>query len=575
MTDTAQREFAATEKRKWVRTIRACNNRCMFCLDTGMLDGFVMPPDEVKREILEGAKEGCQRLILSGGEASIHPKFLEFVAYGREQGYTWIQTISNGRRFFYPKFVAQAKAAGLNEVTFSIHGHTPELNDELTGIQGSFHQSLRGLVNVRNARMVANVDVVLNKKNLPYLKEILDFFMGLGVHEFDLLWLVPFGRGFDEHRSELFLSPGEAFPHVQRALEGRSRPGLYLWTNRFPVEYLEGYEWLIQEPYKLHDEVNGRREMFAAFARKGEEALGCLGERCDYCFMSRFCPAISRYRERLLAPAERGFRSAALVAGADDSLEGAARLARFREALPQHPIARLDLEAPDVAAAVAEVAALPSPAPPVVLRVDDTAGLVEAARPGQPLGDALVRVVFWRPTQRADIAALAAARPDVAIELEANAAMADVLAALAQDGGDEPPVPLDRTIVVVRNHDRLTKVQSAELDPTAIRDRLAALAPGAVRVRNLPPCLAGGQPPDAPPGQAGDEDADDALTPAIVDEEGWIAPRPFTDRFIGQHYYAKSLRCRGCVHDRGCRGLHINALRAFGFRVLQPVSGER
>jgi MoaA/NifB/PqqE/SkfB family radical SAM enzyme len=582
VTDSAQREFAATEKRRWVRTIRACNNRCQFCLDTQMLDGFVVPPDEVKREIRAGADEGCQRLILSGGEASIHPHFLELVAYGRACGYTWIQTISNGRRFCYPKFTAQAAAHGLNEVTFSIHGHTPELADELSGIQGSFHQALQGLVNARKARLVVNVDVVLNRKNLPYLKEILDFFMDLGVHEFDLLWLVPFGRGFEQHREALFLPPGEAFPHIQRALEGRCRPGLYLWTNRFPVEYLEGYEWLIQEPYKLHDEVNGRREMFAEFARHGDGALGCLGERCDYCFMSRFCPTISRYRGRLMAPAERGFRRAVL--GLDDGSE-AAGLARFGDVLRQHPVERLEVEASDVAAAAGRVAALglpPGALPPIVLRVERTEGLAAAAAARDtPLGAALRRVVWWRPEQQADVAAALAARPDLTVEWEANAALVELVPALA---APTPPVPPARTIVTVRRHDRLTKVQAAEVSPTVVRDALARLPPGTVRVRDLPPCLSGGQPEDAlpPPDPApdgpdawrrsGGRHPEDALFPALLDAEGGVVPQAFTDRFIGQHYQAKSLRCRACAHDATCSGLHINALRAWGFRVLQPTS---
>ena len=554
MTDVAQREAAATEKRKWVRTIRACNNRCTFCLDTGMLDGFVVPPDAVKEEIRQGREERCARLILSGGEASIHPNFLEFVRYGRALGYTWIQTISNGRRFYYHGFVRKAAASGLNEVTFSIHGHTPELHDALTGVEGAFHQALRGLVNVRKAGLVANIDIVLNKKNVPHLKEMLDFFEGLGVHEFDLLWLVPFGRGFDENREALFLPPGEAFPHIQRALEGRRRPGLYLWTNRFPVEYLEGYEWLIQEPYKLFDEVNGRREMFEEFGRVGDEALGCRGERCPHCFLQRFCPVLRRYRRRLETPSEAGFPAAALDATAPQER---AALARFAAELARHPVRRLELHARTAAEARDALDTLPEPVPPVALRLDE---LGEA----RSLPEPMARLVVWRTADLAAAREALEARPELEIELEANADTADLLAALA---GDEPPLPLARTIVVVRNHSRLTQVHANEISSEIVRAALAALPAGAVRVRNLPPCLAGGQTLEAV--GAGD----DALVPGLVDADGRLDPFTFTGRFIEQHYHAKSLRCAGCVHDANCPGLHINAVRAWGFAVLTPERG--
>lgn len=564
---TAQREFAATEKRKWVRTVRACNNHCMFCLDSGMLDNFVVPPEVVMREMREGREENCQRLILSGGEASIHPKFLEFVKYGRELGYTWIQTITNGRRFSYRKFADTAAALGLNEVTFSIHAHEPVLGDELAGVPGAFQQALQGLLNARRARMVANVDVVLNRKNLPYLKEILDFFMGLGVHEFDLLWLVPFGRGYDRFREELFLSPGEAFPHLQRALEGRRRPGLYLWTNRFPVEYLEGFEWLIQEPYKLHDEVNGRREMFREFARVGDAALGCLGERCSYCFMQKFCPVIRRYRTRLAAPTE-GFERARLDLHEPLSPEAGAA---FAAELARHPVRRFDLSAHDAVAASAVLATLglAEGLPPIALRLDELGGpdgAPDAAlAPETPLGGALRRIVLTRPTQLDAVRRLLAERPTLEVELEVST---DVLPLLAAFRDDPPPLPPERTIVTVENHDRLTRTEERGAVPDLLREALSALPPGMLRVANVPPCIAGGQrlEPQSHP-------TTDTLVPGLVDADGFLDATRFTSRFIVGHYYTKSLRCRGCVHDATCPGLHINAVRAFGFRALRPDGG--
>lgn len=564
MTDqnAAQREWAATEKRKWVRTIRACNNRCMFCLDSGMLDGFVVPPEEVQREIRQGREEGCQRLILSGGEASIHPRFLDFVAYGREQGYGWIQTITNGRLFSYGKFARRAAQAGLNEVTFSVHGHTPELADELTGVSGSFEQSLKGLLNVRRLGLVANIDIVLNRMNIPHLKDMLDFFEGLGIHEFDLLWLVPFGRGFDRNRDKLFISPEEAFPHIQRALEGRRRPGLYLWTNRFPVQHLEGYEWLIQEPYKLFDEVNGRRDMFAQFAREGEEALGCRGERCTFCFMEQFCDVILDYRTRATTPDDGGFRMARLDLTTPSDTE---RTATFGAALGDHPIQRLELEATTVDEAEAALASLGATPPPVALRVDEADGLASLASRDTPLGAALAVLVVHDAALVDTARALADARPELALELEANAQTESTLEGLA---GSPPALPFDRLTVVLRNHDRLSKVEAHGLSPERVREALAALPPESVAVRNLPACLAGGQRLD----EAADRDREpDVLVPGLLDDDGNIDPFGFTERFIVGHYYAKSLRCGGCPVAARCRGAHINTLRAYGFGILQPA----
>ena len=288
------RAAAVLEKRCWVRLTRTCNNHCMFCLDSGAQNGRIVPAEEVQRRIKEGRASGAQRLILSGGEPTIHPAFLDFVAFGREVGYPWIQTVTNGRMMGYLRFAQAAMANGLREATFSMHAHQPELFDRLVGVKGAFPQAIRGLKNALDLGLVVSVDVVLNRLNLPYLKEILEFYMSLGVMEFDLLYIIPFGRGFDEHRDELYPDPDMVRREVARAMTLASTPGLHLWTNRLPIEFLEGHEEYFQDPHKLYDEAMGERDAFKVLFATGREP-DCLGPRCNHCFIKGFCDAARAY----------------------------------------------------------------------------------------------------------------------------------------------------------------------------------------------------------------------------------------------------------------------------------------
>jgi len=292
--DLQTKEAAVREERHWVRVTHACNNRCLFCLDSENNRGGPphVPDAAIEADIRRGRERGAERLILSGGEASIHPRFLDFVRLGRELGYTWIQTVSNGRMFSYPRFVKAAVKAGLREVTISIHGHEAALHDRLTGIPGSFEQALAGVTNLRRVRgFVVNVDVVLNALNIPHLRELMERFIALGIHEFDLLHLVPFGRAWGPGRDVLDYDPVEMAAHLKRAFDLRRRHDLVIWTNRLPAPYLEGEEDLVQDPHKLHDEVRGRAEMFARLVREGVP-LDCAGERCAYCHLDPFCAGI-------------------------------------------------------------------------------------------------------------------------------------------------------------------------------------------------------------------------------------------------------------------------------------------
>jgi hypothetical protein len=71
-----------------------------------------------------------------------------------------------------------------------------------------------------------------------------------------------------------------------------------IWTNRFPVSYLEGLEDLIQDPHKMLDEVNGRRFQVARYVNAGD-ALDCRQpERCVHCFIEPFCTTMDRVIEK-------------------------------------------------------------------------------------------------------------------------------------------------------------------------------------------------------------------------------------------------------------------------------------
>lgn len=297
----------ASEKRHWVRLTRYCNQRCIFCLDRFAQTGGAVPMASLKRSLLTGRKQGLRRVVLSGGEATVHPEFLEVVKLAREAGYTHIQTITNGRRFCYPDFLKQAVAAGLREVTFSLHGHTSALHDRLTQVPGSFVQALSGLRGaLATPGLIVSVDVVINKLNLPVLREHLDFCIALGVGEFDLLALVPFGDAW-KNREELHcdFSVPENLAHLHRALELSRRPDLHIWTNRLRPEHLEGFESMIQPPAKILDEVRGRRRIFARYLNGGKTP-SCTGDSCEHCFLRDFCQDLGLLVKEKSLPARSG-----------------------------------------------------------------------------------------------------------------------------------------------------------------------------------------------------------------------------------------------------------------------------
>ena len=94
------KETTTRENRIWVRIIAACNVKCIFCLDADAQNGTLIDDTKIREQIRDGYKPGMtNRIIISGGEASIHPKFADYVRYAKEIGYDRVQTVTNGNMF--------------------------------------------------------------------------------------------------------------------------------------------------------------------------------------------------------------------------------------------------------------------------------------------------------------------------------------------------------------------------------------------------------------------------------------------------------------------------------------------
>lgn len=544
------KEDAAHDKRHWVRVTRLCNQRCTFCLDSMNQDGTRIDVDELKAYIAQGRRMGRERLILSGGEASVHPDYIELIRYGRQVGYSWIQTITNGMMFSYTKFAKACAEAGLNEATVSMHGHTAQIHDKLTGTPGAFVTGIKGMQNlIATGSVVVNVDVVINKQNYKILPEVLEFYYNMGIREFDLLHIVPFGRGFDEHRQSLFFDLNDAVPYFRKAFAMANRPGVYLWTNRLPVQYLEGFERLIQDPHKLLSEFDGGRHNFEGWLRKGLKP-DCHGERCDYCFLDVPCrQTMFPFRDRL----EAGTLGAVRI-DSQHVWQGTEARAKFEQ---QHP-SRLWLSARSAMDALSAMDRLGFPEANVAVELDagaDPQALL--SRAPAPAGQRSIgRIVV---TTVADAARCLELATDSTLEIEVR--LTQELAAWLLARPQILAAYGARIIATLQDHATMSESQAVDPDPAL----LARLAQAGVRLGNVPRCIAAAE---VEPGEHLTLDA------RLLDGAGALDLDRYVQHFIGREYRAKSLRCGRCSAFETCQGMHINYLRSHGFAVLTPLGED-
>jgi len=552
-----EKEAAVKDERHWVRLTRLCNQRCKFCLDSWNHNGTYVDSEELKDYIRKGREQKKTRLILSGGEPTIHPDYVKFISYGRQVGYDWVQTVTNGMLFSYPKFARAAAQAGLNEVTFSIHGHTAKLHDSLTGTPLAFETGIQGIRNLQAiGGVVINVDIVINKQNYKHLPDILDFFLDMGVKEFDLLYVIPFGRGFDDFRKQLFFDlDDDAYPYFQKAFEKSKIPGVFIWTNRLPVNYLENYEHLIQDPHKLHYEINGGRHNFEGLARWGVPP-DCYGERCDHCFLQGICrDTLMPYQgwlkehefDRVRVHVDETSNPSEKKVGKISGQKGGKRW-YVGESVDQI-VSSLETwddskKKPKVVERAMELNS------GELITSDEASGL--------PMG-----IEQWIISTAGSVSDLVKNIDTIDKSKVSNfeivlnqRTMPELLNNL-----DFVQEHADRLVFTLRNHEYVS--ESREHDPAP--EDIAKLATVARRFRNLPECITGHEP------EGSDRRLLDSL---IVDSKGLIDLDAYVHHYVVEEYYSKSRRCDTCIKKDACEGLHINYLRNHGYKMCAPINDD-
>ena len=158
-----------------------CNMMCNPCFMDANQVGYVHQPEwEDIKAIFDRAisfKPKRQIIILlSGGEPTISPFFLEAVAYAKKIGFYRIMAATNGIRFAQSEeFTRQAHEAGLHGAYLQFDGTTNELNQH-RGVGNLFDVKLQAIENMAKVGMKTTlVTTIVNGVNNHGIGAIVDF----------------------------------------------------------------------------------------------------------------------------------------------------------------------------------------------------------------------------------------------------------------------------------------------------------------------------------------------------------------------------------------------------------------
>jgi MoaA/NifB/PqqE/SkfB family radical SAM enzyme len=218
-----------------------CNNRCTFCVQGDKRDHVGdLTTAEIKERLGE-ARVRCDRVVLTGGEATIRDDIPEVAAHAKSLGYKIIQLQTNGRRLAYRQYCETLIAAGVNRFNPSIHGHVASLHDKLTGSRGAFDQCVRGIQNLVALQQTVLTQTVIVKDNVAHLPAIAEMLVRLGVTQVQFAFVHAIGTAADTWQQTVPRYQDVA-PQVAKAVAIVRAGKRSALTEAIPFCFLQGLE---------------------------------------------------------------------------------------------------------------------------------------------------------------------------------------------------------------------------------------------------------------------------------------------------------------------------------------------
>jgi len=170
-----------------------CNQRCEFCFDASNVlaaDGRADMSMETLARVLRLLRSSTDdpatfNVTLSGGEPTLHPRFLDVVRAVSSAGFP-ITILTNGHRLADTSFFEEVGHFNLWNLQFSIEGATAESHDERVGCAGAFDCAIRAIRNAqqRGIRYITNTTMTVDRVREMF--DVIDFLDALGVPKMNI-----------------------------------------------------------------------------------------------------------------------------------------------------------------------------------------------------------------------------------------------------------------------------------------------------------------------------------------------------------------------------------------------------
>ena len=195
----------------WELTLK-CDLACRHCGSrAGVPREGELGLDAALGVVQQLAELGTREVAFIGGEAYLHPDWLQIVAAVKAAGIR--PTMTTGARAIDAAMARAAAAAGMEAISVSVDG-LEATHDRLRAVPGSFRSAIAALGHIRDAGMEPFANTQFNRLNLPEVEGIAAALATAGVRAWQVQITGPMGRAAD--REGWLLQPPDMLDLIPR-----------------------------------------------------------------------------------------------------------------------------------------------------------------------------------------------------------------------------------------------------------------------------------------------------------------------------------------------------------------------
>ena len=234
-----------------------CNHNCMCCpLSTFDKLHKGLDYKKLKQQILELKEKNGENIhfTISGGEPTIDKNFLDLMKILGEFN-PHITILSNASSCKDKEFVKRMiDSLGENydlkklDYVTAIHSSNPKIHDSITGVEGSFKETMNGLENLSEFYINTTIKHIMNKKSFKTMKETLEYLSKFFSNfvDFQFCSMDYVGKAL-KNQEDLFVTFRELQPYFEETLDAfekeKNNCGRRLTIYETPLCAVDPYYW--------------------------------------------------------------------------------------------------------------------------------------------------------------------------------------------------------------------------------------------------------------------------------------------------------------------------------------------